>query len=73
MSGVGIGEKKIKMLVSYVGKNKYVWVDDYLYFTKLAWEAVGFDINNSNFSQVYMKNSRLLQSNLEMFKLDSGI
>ena len=30
-------------------------------------------MNQSNFSKIFMKNSRFLQSNLDMFKLDSGI
>lgn len=73
MAGLGIGQSKIRLLVAYLGKNKYVTLDDVIYYTKLAWEIVGIDMNQSNFSNVFMKNSRLLQSNLEMFKLDSGI
>lgn len=73
MTALGISEEKIKFLVSYLSRNKNVSLDDFVYYSKLAWEAVGFDMNQSNFSKIFMKNSRFLQTNLEMFKLDSGI
>lgn len=70
---LGISQSKIDLIISYLSKSKNVHIDDLIYYTKLAWEAVGFDIKNSNFSNIFMKNSHLLQSKFEAFQLDSQI
>lgn len=73
MKSLNINKNKIALMVSYIGRNKAVSLDDYVYYTKLAWEVVGYDMAQSNFSKIFMKNSKLLQSKMEMFRLDSGI
>ena len=73
MTELGLADLKIKLMVSYLSKNKSISLDEYIYYTKLAWEVIGYDMNQSNFSKVFMKNSRLMQSKLEMFKLDNDI
>lgn len=73
MLNLGVSEDKIKLLVSYLGKSKSISIDDYIYYTKLAWQIIGFEMNQSNFSKIFMKNSRFLKSKLENLKLDNGI
>lgn len=64
MANLGLKEDKISLMISYLSRNKNISLDDMIYYTKLAWETVGFELNQSNFSKIFMKNSRLLHSKL---------
>ena len=73
MKEVGLDESRISLMLSYISRKDYVYLQDFIYYLKVAWSVVSIDLSASNFSQIFMKNSRMLTSKLERFKLDSGI
>lgn len=42
MLNLGLKEEKINLMISYLSKMRYISLDDMIYYTKLAWEKVGF-------------------------------
>ena len=73
MKEIGLDDNRIQLIISYIARSEYVYLQDFIYYMKVAWSVIAVDLGASNFSQIFMKNSTMLQSRLEKFKLDSGI
>ena len=60
MKEIGLDENRVKLILSFISRRDSVYIQDFIYYLKVAWNVVSIDMKASNFSQIFMKNSRML-------------